>query len=175
MKILFISDIHGVYDNLKQLIELDKKEKFDKIVVLGDIYYCYDLTKITDTKSVKDFLNNNIHRLIALRGNIDSDYDVQSSRFKLHEGLYLLEDNIYCNHGHQYNIDNYNGLKQGDILIYGHLHYPFIKEQNGIIFINVGSISLPRNNSEPSYGIYENKKFKIYGITQGLIIKKEVI
>ena len=39
MKILFISDIHGKITNLKYIDDLIIKENFDKIVVLGDLYY----------------------------------------------------------------------------------------------------------------------------------------
>ena len=34
-----------------------------------------------------------------------------------------------------------------------------------MIFINVGSISLPKKGSEASFGIYENKTFTIYGVS----------
>ena len=39
MKILFISDIHGSTKNLDKIENIIKKENFDKIVVLGDLYY----------------------------------------------------------------------------------------------------------------------------------------
>lgn len=39
MKILFFSDVHGITTNLPRIKELDKKENFDKIVCLGDLYY----------------------------------------------------------------------------------------------------------------------------------------
>ena len=39
IKILFFSDIHGIDENLELIKKLDEQEKFDKIVVLGDLYY----------------------------------------------------------------------------------------------------------------------------------------
>jgi len=51
------------------------------------------------------------------------------------------------------------------ILVYGHEHYPFIEKKNDMTFINVGSISEPRRESEASYGIYFDKTFTIYGIS----------
>ena len=39
MKILFISDIHGININLKKIEKVIEKEKIDKLVVLGDLYY----------------------------------------------------------------------------------------------------------------------------------------
>ena len=39
MKILFISDIHGIDNNLKRIEKIIEKEIIDKLVVLGDLYY----------------------------------------------------------------------------------------------------------------------------------------
>ena len=39
MKILFMSDIHGIVDNLSKLDKIIEKEGIDKLVVLGDLYY----------------------------------------------------------------------------------------------------------------------------------------
>ena len=36
-------------------------------------------------------------------------------------------------------------------------------------YINVGSISLPRNNYAPTYAIYENKTITIYDINDNII------
>ena len=38
MRILFISDIHGIKTNLKKIEERLKKEKFDLFVVLGEFF-----------------------------------------------------------------------------------------------------------------------------------------
>ena len=39
MKVLFISDIHGIDTNLKRIEDIIEKEKVDKIEILGDLYY----------------------------------------------------------------------------------------------------------------------------------------
>ena len=43
-----------------------------------------------------------------------------------------------------------------------------------MIYINVGSISLPRDGNKPTYTIYENKKFTIYDIDGNVIDSIEV-
>lgn len=172
MKILFLSDIHGIPDNLNNLKELDKKENFDKIIVLGDLFYngpSYNLDKIKDNEKVLEFLNSYKKKLVIVRGNCDVDikYDIEFS-----EDLTLLSVDgldIYCTHGNKYNRYNYNKLNENSILIYGHEHYPYIVKNDNFIFINVGSISLPRNNSEPSYGIYDNRTFTIYDINNMIV------
>ena len=39
MRILFISDIHGITTNLDKIKDIYNKGNFDKMVVLGDLYY----------------------------------------------------------------------------------------------------------------------------------------
>ena len=59
MKILFISDIHGISDNLNYIDSVIKKENIDKLVVLGDLYYYgfgYNVFLENNSSLVKDFL-----------------------------------------------------------------------------------------------------------------------
>lgn len=176
MKILFFSDIHGIYDNLKYIKELDNKQKFDKIVVLGDLYYAgptYDGLKQIRSKEVKEFLLDYQERLICLQGNCDSSVDIKSSDFPICTNLSLIcvdGLDIYLTHGNEYNIENDRKFQRKGILVYGHEHYPFIEKKNDMTFINVGSISLPKKDSEASYGIYFDNTFTIYGISGRVII-----
>lgn len=171
MKILFFSDIHGIPENLNRIKKLDDKEKFDKIVVLGDLYYAgptYDNSKQIKSMEVKDFLLNYHERLICMRGNCDSDVDIKASDFPICNTISLIcidGLDIYLTHGNEYSIEKNRKFQRKGILIYGHEHYPFIENKNDMTFINVGSISLPKKESEASYCIYADKKFTIYGIS----------
>jgi len=175
MKILFFSDVHGIYTNLEKLVNLDKQENFDKIVCLGDLYYCgpfYSNFIDVNTNKVFDILTNWSKKLICVRGNCDSDVDIKASDFPICDKLsLLLVDglNIYLTHGNEYNKDKNNKFINDGILMYGHEHYPYIKKDNNMIYINVGSISLPRNNSKPSFAIYENKEIKLYDIENNVL------
>ena len=57
MRIIFISDIHGNKESLSFL----KKEKFDQLVVLGDVY-SYDIDSQNDAETINELLKkpNNI-------------------------------------------------------------------------------------------------------------------
>ena len=57
---------------------------------------------------------------------------------------------MFCTHGHKFNINNLP-KQEFDIMAYGHFHVGFIKKENERIFINPGSISLPKNDSKNSY------------------------
>lgn len=177
MKILVFSDIHGISDNLNYIKELDEKENFDKIVVLGDLYYAgptYDNSKQTKSMEVKDFLTNYQERLICMQGNCDSAVDIKASDFPICTTISLIcvdGLDIYLTHGNEYSIKKDRKFQRKGILIYGHEHHPFIEKKNDMTFINVGSISLPKKDSEASFGIYEDKTFTIYGIS-GSVIEK---
>ena len=59
MKILFISDIHGIATNLNVIEKKIKNEKIDKLVCLGDLYYAgpsYDNKYKINSKKVFEFL-----------------------------------------------------------------------------------------------------------------------
>lgn len=172
MKILFISDIHGKLDNLKYIEELERCNNFDRIVVLGDLcsYSSYQ-----DSIDVIEFLNKYLNKLIIIRGNCDSDFIMKLINTSTPDSIELNVDNLklYLTHGHLYNYSK-NYKYHNGILIYGHEHIPYIKKKDDMIYICVGSISLPRGNSRPSYLIYENNKFTLYDINKNIIEEVEV-
>lgn len=170
MKILFISDIHGIPDNLIYIEKIIINQKIDKLVVLGDLYYN---DYIDDNKriEVKYFLNKYKSILICMKGNCDSKIDVMTSDFIIIDDLSLIcvdNLNIYITHGHLYNKNKNRGFSNS-ILVYGHEHIPYIKKQDNMVYINTGSISLPRNGNNPTYTIYENRQFTIYDIYENII------
>jgi hypothetical protein len=175
MKILFFSDIHGITNNLKVLEELDNKEKFDKIVCLGDLYYSgptFDNSLKVDSKYVLEFLMNFSDRLICMKGNCDSDVDIKASDFPICSNLALINtDNldIYLTHGNEYSMSKNRKFNRKGILVYGHEHIPYIRQNNDMTYICVGSISLPRGDNRPSYMIYNDKTFTIYSIDNEVI------
>lgn len=170
MKILFFSDIHGITKNLNYINDLINKSNFDKIVVLGDIYYSgpsYGENFTVASKEVKDFLTQYSEKLIVLRGNCDSDVDIKVSDFPICNDLALINTdgiNIYCTHGHVYSYENCDKFYYSGVLVYGHEHTPYIRQTNDMLYICVGSISLPRNGSDPSYMIYNDLQFTLYSV-----------
>lgn len=172
MKILFFSDIHGIITNLEYIDYLEEQNSFDKIVVLGDLYYSGTNQPMEDSLYVKEFLMKYQEKLICLKGNCDSDVDIKSSDFPICNNLVLINVDgldIYCTHGNEYNMEKNRKFNCKGILVHGHLHYPFIEKQEEMIYINTGSISLPRRNSKPSYLIYEDKLFTLYTVNGDII------
>ena len=176
MNLMFISDIHGIKTNLKKIKERYKELNCNKLIVLGDLYYIGPRNQMKDgydIQYIKEFLESFKDDLICLRGNCDSEVDLMVSDFPIINELSLINidfHDIYLTHGHIYNKNNWP--KENSILIYGHLHIPFIKEEKKNLFINPGSISLPKANNNPTYLIYSNNKFTIYDINDNIIAEK---
>ncbi len=175
MKILFISDIHGITDNLKKIEKKIKEEDIDKLVCLGDLYYTgpsYEGKGIINSKEVFEFLTKYSDILICMMGNCDSNVDIKASDFPISNGISLINtDNldIYITHDNEYNFEKNRKFNRTGILVYGHEHIPYIKKSGKMTYINVGSISLPKNNNSPTYAIYENKNITIYDINENII------
>ena len=179
MKVLFISDIHGIKTNLNKIKEVYQKEKCNKLVVLGDLYYIGPRNKMIegyDIDFVKNFLESFKDDLICIKGNCDSEVDKMVSDFPIVNELGLIStinEDLYLTHGHIYNESNWN--KTNSILIYGHLHIPFIKQIETNLYINPGSISLPKEGNPPTYLIFDEEKFTIYDINDNILVEKNII
>ena len=162
MRIIFISDIHGNKDGLNFL----RKEKFDQLIVLGDIY-SYGYNPDQDEEVIKELMNYK-SKLICLKGN--SDFD-NYSLFTQNKSIKFVVDNILfrCDHGNKYNIHNGSFINEKGVLIYGHEHVPYIKKISNMIYVCVGSVGKPRYESKPSYAVYEKKNIILYSLNHEII------
>ena len=167
MKVLIISDIHGGYDNLKKVI--DDNKNFDYLLILGDILSGYS-ERLND---LIELLNSYNTKIIAVRGNCDN-YNIEKLDFSL-DNYYVLVpiDNriFFMTHGHLY--DRYSDLNtKYDVYIQGHTHVPIMNIENDILYLNPGSITLPRGGSEKSYILYEDNTFYLKKVEDNSVIKK---
>ncbi len=175
MKILFISDIHGITTNLNVIEKIMTEGNIDKLVCLGDLYYpgpSYDNKYEIDSKGVFNFLMKYQEKLICMMGNCDSLVDIKASDFPIGSGVSLINTDgldIYITHGNEYNFEKDRKFNRKGILVYGHEHISYIKKKDNMIYINVGSISLPRNDNNPTYAVYEKKKITIYDINKNVV------
>lgn len=165
MKLLIASDIHGSAYYCEKLIERIKAEKPDRILLLGDILYHgprNDLPHGYDPKRTAELLNEYKNLILCVRGNCDSEVDGMLLKFPMFaDYAFLCIDNItlFATHGHKYSPENLPPLKAGDILLNGHTHIPALKQNEGYTYINPGSVSIPKENSEHEYLCLENGAF----------------
>ena len=170
MKYMIISDIHGMTTNLPVI--KDKLDDCDKLIVLGDLYYPEFRNRLSpyyDPEYIKAFLITEKEKLICLKGNCDRIKNITDNAFPMENIIKIDNDSydIYATHGHLYN--NRNWHHPNSILLFGHYHIPFITKSNSNIFVNPGSISVPRGKEKPSYAILTEKDITIYDIDGQII------
>lgn len=160
MKWLIASDIHGSAYWCERMLELFKREKADVLVLLGDILYHgprNELPRDYNPKKViallNDFANGTPceepHRILCVRGNCDAEVDQMVLGFPIMADYGVIELGgrfVYLTHGHVYGEDNPPKLRKGDILIQGHTHLQRCVEKDGVLFLNPGSVSIPKGD-----------------------------
>ncbi len=167
MKLFFISDIHGSLYYTRKALEAFKEEKADYIVILGDELYHGARNPLPleyNPKEVAESLNEYADRIIAVRGNCDSEVDEMVLDFPMmatHSTILYNGRRLFLTHGHIYNGNNLPKLREGDVLFYGHTHVPKIEKKENVYVINPGSITLPKENTPNSYGVLEDDIFII--------------
>lgn len=180
MKLIFASDIHGSLFFCEKLIDQYEKEQPDKLILLGDLLYHgpkNNLTQDYNTMQVAKLLNSIKKNIICVRGNCDAEVDQSILEFPISAdffNLYINDRLIFLTHGHIYNKNHLPILNDGDIIIHGHTHIPAIEKINNIIYMNPGSVSLPRGNSVNSFMLYHDNLFEIKDFSDNIIMKYEI-
>ena len=170
MKLMIASDIHGSEYYCKKMLDEFKNHHADKLLLLGDILYHgprNDLPYGYNPKGVIALLNPLKDKILCVRGNCDTEVDQMVLDFPIladYAYLYIDGKTIFATHGHKFHCENPPSLNKGDILLNGHTHIPANENKGDFIYINPGSISIPKNNSDHSYIIMENGEFKFFAI-----------
>ena len=166
MRYLIASDIHGSAHYCEKLLSAFKSEKADRLVLLGDILYHgprNDLPQGYNPKKVIEMLNPLADKILCVRGNCDTEVDQMVLSFPVLADYAVIDLNgrlMYLTHGHKYGPQNPPSLSKGDILLCGHTHVPVCVETEEFVYLNPGSVSIPKENSHHSYMIYENSHFE---------------
>lgn len=164
MKIMIASDIHGSEFYCEKMLSCYQKEKADKLLLLGDLLYHgprNDLPEGYEPKKVISLLNDVATELLCVRGNCDCEVDQMVLEFPVladYAILYIGNRMIFATHGHKYNQNQLPPMKAGDILLNGHTHVPKCERIGEFLYLNPGSVSIPKENSPRSYLIMEEDK-----------------
>ena len=167
MKLLIASDIHGSATWCRRLMDAVSRETPNRIVLLGDVLYHgprNDLPEGYAPKEVAAMLNGVAESIVAVRGNCDAEVDQMVLNFPIladYMTIYEAGCMWFITHGHIHNLENLPPLKPGDLLIHGHTHIQAMEPAGQIIYINPGSVSIPKAGNAHSYMIYENREFTI--------------
>ncbi len=167
MKLMFASDIHGSAYYAELLKEKYYEESPKKLILLGDLLYHgprNDLPEGYNPKKVIDILNSLSDEILCVRGNCDTEVDQMVLNFPImadYMVMYIDEKELYITHGHKFNPDNLPPIKNGAYLMNGHTHVSKDEVIGGIRYLNPGSVSIPKENTNHSYMIYENGGFTL--------------
>lgn len=143
MRIGVVSDSHGNISMLDKAIS--RMGDVDLIIHLGDFYY--DILKVNEKykKAVEYVVGNNEFVMNPI-------YD---------RTIVLGGKTTFITHGHKYGV--YYGIDrlyfkaqevQADIVLYGHTHIQSLVREGGMVFLNPGSVSRPRD-SKAGYAVIE--------------------
>ncbi|MEG0842822.1 MAG: metallophosphoesterase [Romboutsia sp.] len=149
MKIGILSDTHMMKKFMDKVIPY--LQECDLIIHAGDNF--------SDSKYLYKMTNVGI---MAVKGNCDIEYVEDELVFEVENKIVFL-----C-HGDKYGVkyglgDLEKRAKEcsADIVIFGHTHTPFQKEKDNILYLNPGSISLPRQVTYRSFVIMDIQQNKI--------------
>lgn len=161
MRYLIASDIHGSAACAAQLSAAFQRESADRLLLLGDLLYHgprNDLPEGYAPKEAAASLNGNPSRILAVRGNCDADVDQLLLDFPIGAAYAAVEAGgrlLYLIHSEK----DAPALPAGDVVLSGHTHIPGCETRDGVLFLNPGSVSLPKNGSPRSYMTFDGTVF----------------
>lgn len=136
MRIGVVADSHGNLYSLDKTLSL--MGALDMIIHLGDYYK--DIIKINQkyNKQIEYVTGNNDYSGVPVNEKI----------------ITAAGKRIFMTHGHKYGVYydlsrlNFKAQEENaDVVLYGHTHMQNREDYNGIVFLNPGSTSLPRDNN----------------------------
>lgn len=145
MKILIVSDTHGQENNLEKVLE--KEGDIDRLIHLGDV------------EGGEDYIRSMVDVPVDMVAGNNDYYSDLPGEMLIRLGNYQA----MLTHGHYYYVSRGTdrlaqaALERGaDIVMYGHTHVPHLEQRPGLMILNPGSLSLPRQeNRQPSYIVME--------------------
>ena len=146
MKVLIVSDTHGREQNLAEALE--QTGPIDQLIHLGDVE--------GGAEHIRELAGDAPAAIIA--GNNDFFCDLPNERI-----FTLGGHRIFMTHGHGYFVHSgtlylkREARKKGaDIVMFGHTHKPYMEEENELLVLKPGSLSLPRQEGHrPTYIVME--------------------
>jgi len=169
MKLLIASDIHGSLSAARNVVEAFEKENADYLVFLGDVMYHGPRNPLPDEYNpagVAELLNTIKDKVIAVRGNCDSEVDQMLLNFPItadYQNIPLTFTRLFATHGHIFDPKSMpESVGQGDIFAFGHIHIPILEaNENGVLILNPGSAALPKENHPPTYAVISGDEILI--------------
>lgn len=165
MKYLIVSDIHGCLSRLNQVLNFFEEQKYDMLVLLGDILNYGPRNGLPedglDAMGIVDRLNAMSDRIVAVRGNCDSEVDQMLLSFPcLSDSALLVADGLrlFLTHGHLFSPQSKpaTGI---DVFCSGHTHlWGLDKDDSGCVILNTGSITFPKEGRPATFATLDEER-----------------
>lgn len=188
MRIAFISDIHSNVDALKETLIDIRDRAVDKIYCLGDLigYHLYpnEVIELIKSENIETVMGNHEYDILNKKFDRNKESDIakyfnfdslKKENLEFIKNLDFekirVEDSIKIKMVHasprkinEYIFEDGDNVKEivselkEDLLVCAHTHYPYIKNLNGKIIINTGSIGKPKiGRPNSSYVLFDTK------------------
>ena len=182
MKLMIASDLHGSAPACRKLLNIFAASGADRLILLGDLLYHgprNNLPEGYDPKAVIAMLSEYADKLFCVRGNCDTEVDQMVLPFPiLAETALLFVDGRtwFAAHGHRAGANptakDLPKLPAGSVMLTGHTHIPVLEtNENGILLLNPGSVSIPKGGFAPSYATYEDGSFVVVSLDGEILLE----
>lgn len=181
MKLMFASDIHGSLPATERVLSLFRESGAKYLIILGDVLNHGPRNALPEgyaPAEVAAQLNTVADKIIAVRGNCDSEVDQMLLHFPLTapwQQVITEQQRLFLTHGHLLGPDNLPPLSAGDVLVYGHTHIPVAALKGELFHFNPGSVSLPKGGNTASFGMMDGNKWQVLALNDQRIIAEGAI
>lgn len=179
MNVLIASDIHGSAAFARMLADRIEAEAPDRVALLGDLLYHGPRNPLPDgyaPMEVAEILGAYKATIVAVRGNCDAEVDQMVLPFRCLDTSAQIVDGgenvtLFLTHGHAISPDDPPAMPERVIFCSGHTHVKVLEERNGIVFLNPGSTSLPKDGTR-SYATYDSGVLRLKSLDDGSVIRE---
>lgn len=176
MRLMFVSDIHGALPATEKALDIFTGSGAKWLIILGDLLNHGPRNALPEgyaPAEVARCLNQVADKIIAVRGNCDSEVDQMLLNFPITapwQQILLPEQRLFLTHGHLYSPEKLPPLATHDIFVSGHTHLPVAKEHQDYYLFNPGSISIPKGGHEASFGLLDDDVLSVRSLNGNRMI-----
>jgi len=176
-KIAVISDTHGSVTAWRKARQVWKGSNM--IIHLGDVLYHGPRNPLPEgykPKELTEEINSSEIPVIIVRGNCDADIDTVMLKWPIVNPYLVMWWNdrlILASHGTDFERDKSVALSFGaDLMLVGHTHVCSLAREGRTIFLNPGSVSLPKGREPASLALIDMDAISILSM-DGIVIYHE--
>ncbi len=179
MRIGIISDLHGYPGQFRKALRTIGD--CHMILCAGDILYHGPRNPILhgyDPQGLAEEISKNEVPMLIAKGNCDAEVDLMVLKLPVYTPAIVYEADgtrFMVMHGHDLDQAKLNQIAEAyrvDIMITGHTHIRKYEIYGRTVFINPGSIGVPKGDGIPSAAVFEDGAVRFLNIENGETIEE---